>query len=300
MTNISFVPRWRQVTRQSGASLVEFLIGITIGLLVVLAATGTLVLNRTSSNTISDTANVTAQASNAMRQMVYTLRQTGATESTPSPDTASLLAVQQYVDLVAPGTPVPGAGVMHPVTNTAIGILSGRDNLTANALTYDEFTYVFASKGTAISRDCLGNQVAAINGDLPNRFFLQAENPGNVSDTNRPSLMCQGRRDPTDPLVFGTPQPVARNVEDLQIRYLVDQVATQTQQWRNAAQVEAAGAWNQVVAVEICLLVRGDVNHGAVLTGNYTNCNDVVTAHDRFWRVALRQTVQLRNRYNNL
>lgn len=294
MTNISFVPRWRQVTRQSGASLVELLVGITIGLLVVLAATGTLVLNRTSSNTISDTANVTAQASNAMRQMVYNLRQTGATESTPSPDTAALPAVQQVIDLVAPGTPLPGSGFMHPVTATATGILTGRNNLTASGMTYDELTYVFASKGAAITRDCLGNQVAAINGDLPNRFFLQADNPAaNVSDTNRPNLMCQG-------LTANVAQPVARNVEDLQIQYLVDQVASQTQQWRNAAQVEAAGAWTQVIAVELCLLVRGDINHGAVLTGNYTNCNGVVTAHDRFWRVALRQTVQLRNRYNNL
>lgn len=291
MTHISPVPHRRLATRQSGVSLVELLVGVTIGLLVVLAATGTLVLNRTSSNTISDTANVTAQASNALRQMVYTLRQTGATESTPSPDTAALTPVQQVIDLVAPGTPLPGSGFMHPVTATATGILTGRNNLTASGMTFDELTYVFASRGAAISRDCLGNQVAAINGDLPNRFFLQADNPAaNISDTNRPNLMCQG-------LTANVAQPVARNVEDLQIRYLVDQGATQ--QWRNAAQV-AAGAWNQVIAVELCLLVRGDVNHGAVLTGNYTNCNDVVTAHDRFWRVALRQTVQLRNRYNNL
>ena len=281
-----------RATRQYGVSLVELLVGIAIGLMVVLAATGTLVLNRTSSNTISDTANVTAQASNAMRQMVYTLRQTGATESTPSPDTAALPAVQQYVDLVAPGTPLPGSGFIHPVTATATGILSGRNNLTASGMTYDELTYVFASRGAAISRDCLGNQVAAINGDLPNRFFLQADNPAaNVSDTNRPNLMCQG-------LTANAAQPVARNVEDLQIQYLVDQGATQ--QWRNATQVALLGAWNQVIAIELCLLVRGDINHGAVLTGNYTNCNGVVTAHDRFWRVALRQTVQLRNRYNNL
>lgn len=181
---------------------------------------------------------------------------------------------------------------MHPITATATGILNGRNNLTANALTFDEFTFVFASKGAAVSRDCLGNQVAAINGDLPNRFFLQAENTAaNVSDTNRPNLMCQG-------LAANPAQPVARNVEDMQIQYLVDQGGTQF--WRNAAQVQAAGAWNQVIALEICLLVRGDINHGAVLTGNYTNCNGVLTAHDRFWRVAMRQTVQLRNRFNNL
>ena len=285
-------PQFTVSKGEAGLSLVELLVGIAIGLMVVLAATGTLVLNRTSSNTISDTAAITAQASNALRQMAYLLRQTGAMESTATPDTAALPAAQQTFDLATFGAAPPGAAFAHPVTGTITGIITGRNNLTASGLTYDELTFVFSSRGAAVSRDCLGNQAAAMNADLPNRFFLQADNPGAaVSETNRPNLMCQG-------LSANPAQPVARNVEDLQIQYLVDQGATQ--QWRNAAQVQAAGAWNQVTALELCLLLRGEVNHGASLTGNYTNCNGVVTAHDRFWRVAMRQTVQLRNRYNNL
>lgn len=279
------------LTGQHGVSLVELLVGIAIGLMVILAATGTLVLNRNSSNTISDMAAVTAQGSNALRQMAYTLRQSGAMESTATPDTASLANEQQNFDLATFGSAPPGSSFTHPVTGATVGILNGRNNLSASGMVYDELTFVFGSRGANISRDCLGNQVAAVNADLPNRFFLQTDAPGAMSDINRPNLMCQG-------LAANPAQPVARNVEDLQIQYLVDQGATQ--QWRDAAQVQAAGAWNQVIAVELCLLIRGDINHGAVLTGTYTNCNGAVTAHDRFWRVVMRQTVQLRNRYNNL
>jgi len=272
-------------------SLVELLVGIAIGLMVVLAATGTLVLNRNSANTISDMAAVTAQGSNALRQMAYTLRQSGAVESTATPDTASLSNSEQSFDLASFGSLPPGAGFVHPVTGNTMGIINGRNNLSANGMVYDELTFIFGSKGQDVSRDCLGNQVAAVNADLPNRFFLQTEGAGAISDTNRPNLMCQG-------LAANPAQPVARNVEDLQLQYLVDQGATQ--QWRDAAQVQTADAWNQVIAVELCVLIRGEINHGAILTGTYTNCNGVVTAHDRFWRVAMRQTVQLRNRYNNL
>jgi Tfp pilus assembly protein PilW len=83
--NNNRTPQFTASKGEAGLSLVELLVGIAIGLMVVLAATGTLVLNRSSSNTISDTAAITAQASNALRQMAYLLRQTGPWSQRPHP-----------------------------------------------------------------------------------------------------------------------------------------------------------------------------------------------------------------------
>lgn len=249
---------------QQGASLIELMVGITIGLLVVLAATGTIVLNRISANTVSDTSMVTSQANSAMRMLVLTLRNTAAFELQPTDNSA--IAVEQIFNL---GNP----------TNTAPGTISGIDGPSGSA---DEFTSNFTNRGNAVTRDCLGNQALNVHDNIPNRFFIDSGN-----------LRCQG--------LAGNPaQPVAENIEDLQVLYLTE-VGGGTQ-WLSADAVIALGpsTWNQVIAAEICLQIRGEMNHGAALVGNYVNCANVSTAHSNFYRIVLRQTVQLRNRMNNL
>lgn len=248
-------------TQQRGVSLIELMVGITIGMLVVLAATGTIVLNRVSSTTISDTASVAQQASLVMRQIGFAVRQAGAFEPVPADPTAA--PASQVFHLAALGTPAPN-------------VLSGIDGPSGAA---DEFTAWFTNRGNAVTRDCLGN-AAAVGANIPNRFFLVGTD-----------LRCEG-------VAGNPPQPIARNVEDFQVRYLTQAGAGWI--WQTATQVAAAGAWNNVVALEVCVQLRGDVNHGAALVGNYTNCAGVITPQSNFYRVALRQVFQLRNRMNNL
>jgi type IV pilus assembly protein PilW len=192
--NNNRTPQFTASKGEAGLSLVELLVGIAIGLMVVLAATGTLVLNRSSSNTIfrhSRDHRTGIQCLETNGLPVASIR--GAMESTATPDTAALPAAQQTFDLATLVQRRLEPLSHTPVTGTITGIITGRNNLTASGLTYDELTFVFSSRGAAVSRDCLGNQAAAMNADLPNRFFLQADNPGAaVSETNRPNLMCQG------------------------------------------------------------------------------------------------------------
>lgn len=249
---------------QRGVTLIELMVGLTIGLLVVLAATGTIVLNRTSANTVSDTAAVTSQANNVMRQIAYLVRQAGAFELQPT-DTGAAAASQVF-NLADPASTAP-------VAVTGVNGTSGAS---------DEVTFGFANRGAAVTRDCLGNLTNTIHAQVPNRFFVNAGN-----------LNCQG-------LAGNAAQSMAQNVEDFQVLYLTEVGAGL--QWLDAAQVIALGAttWNRVVAVDLCLQIRGEVNHGSLLVGNYVNCANTQTAHSNFFRVVLRQTVQLRNRMNNL
>ena len=240
------------------------MVGITIGLLVVLAATGTIVLNRVSANTISDTSLVTAQANNALRVIAYTLRNTGAFELQATDNSAT--TAEQIFNL-------------GNVANSAPGTVSGINGASG---TPDEFTVNFTNRANGATRDCLGNQAANQHADIPNRFFLNAG-----------SLSCEG-------VAGNAAQPVADNIEDLQVLYLTE-VGAGTQ-WLNADAVTAIGAtaWNQVIAAEVCIQVRGDINHGSAMTGNFINCSNASTPHNAVYRVVVRQTVQLRNRMNNI
>lgn len=64
--------------RQTGISLIELLIGITIGLLVMLAAVGSLVYTRVSSTAVGDSSRLQQDASTAFRIIGHHIRQGGA------------------------------------------------------------------------------------------------------------------------------------------------------------------------------------------------------------------------------
>ena len=65
---------------QHGLSLIELLIGITIGLLVVIAALGSLSFTQVTSTAVGDSARLQQKANSAFRTMGFQLRQAGATE----------------------------------------------------------------------------------------------------------------------------------------------------------------------------------------------------------------------------
>lgn len=67
-------------------SLIETLIGLTIGLLVVLAAIGTIVFTKTTSVTLSDAARLHQDAATAMRIIGGEIRRTGARRVIDSAD----------------------------------------------------------------------------------------------------------------------------------------------------------------------------------------------------------------------
>lgn len=297
MSKLTQRPRLRcpRFALNQGVSLVELLVGVAIGLLVVLAGLGTIVLNRTSSNTISDTAVLTSQASNALRQVSFVLRQAGALEPStvphPDPAEARVQHVLTQINDVQPTTvrcrEEPGACTTNPETL----IVSYLNRNPPGVTTASEIT-----------RDCQGNAVVIPGvpnqGVQINNFFTLAGGELRCRSTWGRDIDTAATRAIPTRSISGN-QPILSNVEAFQVRYLVDQL-NNTTLWQRAPAIQAAGTWNQVVAVEICLQVRGEVNHGTLMTGTYTDCADATQNHSQFLRVVMRQTVQLRNRGNNL
>lgn len=251
--------------RQHGASLIELMVGITIGLLVVIAAIGTIVLTRTSGATVADSSLMISQGNNAMRLISWQLRPAGAIELAPLNN--GVAAVEQQFMFSNQFDGVNGAGF----------VLQG----TEGGAAADSITIAQENRGAAVTRDCLG---AASPGGV-NR--VQAA--FSVVGTN---LLCAGSGNPN------TPQPVAENVEDLQVFYWVQTGAgaTATQQRMNAIQVGAATAWNNIVAVDVCLQLRGEqAGHAIVAGSTFVNCQGTNTVRDGRLHQVFRSTFRLRN-----
>ena len=65
-------------TRQLGASIMELMVGITIGLLVVIAALGSLVYTHVSSTTMVDATRLQQKADSTFRLINFQTLQAGA------------------------------------------------------------------------------------------------------------------------------------------------------------------------------------------------------------------------------
>jgi len=91
MSNPDFArSRWRPPqspnrSSQRGVSLVELLVGLTIGLLAIMVAIGTLILSRGVAGSVSDMSQLQQQGSFALRVIGTQLRQAGSVDLQPSP-----------------------------------------------------------------------------------------------------------------------------------------------------------------------------------------------------------------------
>lgn len=139
--------------RQQGVSLIELLIGLSIGLLVIGVATGALMASRGISGTVSDATTMQQQAAYAMRVIGQQLRQAGSL----------------YLEMTPAG-----------YDNAVVFLLRDGDILEEHAA--DKFTSSFSSDATDLSKHCLGGPATSqVNDPIKSAFALNA-------DTN--SLRC--------------------------------------------------------------------------------------------------------------
>lgn len=136
---------------------------------------------------------------------------------------------------------------------------------------------------TGQSTDCLGQAVtnndAALDGRgvmVVNRYFARLS-----GSTGEPELYCEGNGKP------GSAQPLVEGVERLRFRYWLPGGLTAVD-----ASVVTASQWAEIVAVDLCVLVRGAPQARRV---RYVDCEGVsalgtdMRARQAFWRrVALR------------
>lgn len=255
-------PHQRRLAQQ-GATLIELLVGITIGLFVITVAMGALMVSRGVSGTVSDASEIQQQASYAFRIMGRQLRQAGSLKlklaagkvegDTSPPLIGDPVAFETRVDGASP------AASFNPTTDTLSGI--DAPSATEYALTtgyrnYKEPVYINATE-QSLQRNCLGT-----NGSdalVQSRFVL---------NTTTNELRCDGN---------GDVQPLIRNVANFRVRYLMQTAAgtgNPNMQYVTAAVVQAIpSGWAQVFGVEVCLVLYGNESIDLPAGSTYTDCD---------------------------
>ncbi|WP_372661102.1 prepilin-type N-terminal cleavage/methylation domain-containing protein, partial [Hydrogenophaga sp.] len=175
-------------SRQTGATLIELMIGLTIGLMVVVAAVGSLVYTRVASTTVGDSSRLYQDASTAFRIIGNHVRQGGARRVVNDTGDARVRFNRDYVGFGSANATVVVTGTNGAGTST--------DTLR---ISHDIDTSLDA-------RDCLGQKPIAGSVNINNTFT--------VVDGE---LRCLGS---------GTSgaQAIIAGVEDMQVLYGVKQV----------------------------------------------------------------------------
>ena len=251
ITRLSDMPGIKHLKKrpasQRGVTLIELLVGITIGLLTIAVAMGALMVSRGVSGTVSDASEIQQQASYAFRVIGLQLRQAGSLK-------LKLAAAKDPSDTTPP---LVGDGSKFVL---ATDTLSGKDApssseyaLTVGYRNYTEPVYTSASE-QSFQRNCLGgNGSGAL---VQSRFVLN-------TDTNE--LRCDGN---------GQVQPIVRNVANFQVRYLIQTAAgSGNPNMRYASATTVGTNWAQVFGVEVCLVLYGNEPIDLPAGSTYIDCD---------------------------
>ncbi|SCK52526.1 type IV pilus assembly protein PilW [Variovorax sp. HW608] len=167
--------------RQKGASLIELLVGLTIGLLVIAAALGTLLISRGSSVAITEMSQLQQQGSYALRVIGVQFRQAGSVELMQAASGAYAFS-SAFTGFGGGPTVVTGK--------------EGANGLPDEVSVSNQPSAVLATQ----RRDCLGRETT---GDrMDSTFFVR-----------NAQLYCRG----SDPKA----QAIIGNVADFQVSYRV-------------------------------------------------------------------------------
>ncbi|WP_288638463.1 PilW family protein [uncultured Comamonas sp.] len=235
---------------QRGLSLIELLVGIAISLLIIAVALGAIVASRSITGSVDDSGQLQQQASHIFRVMGKQLRQAGSLKLS-----LSTQGNEDDADINDPVAFEIATADFNPKTDTISGIENPKDNqfkLTTAYSNYSELIYSSNNK-ESLQRDCLGEN--GTDTVIKNHFTLRDSN-----------LVCAG--------VKNAPQPIANNVAEFEVLYLIQSSAAAGSpqlQYANANNVGASN-WHNVYAVEVCIVLYGNEIINLPKDSNYTNC----------------------------
>ena len=264
-------------TSQRGATLLELLVGITIGLLTVAVAVGALVVSRGISGTVSEASQLQQQASFAFRVIGQQLRQAGSRQLDP------ITPPDVHAKFYAPND--------IPVVFSGITPLSGKDTpgttefaLEVNYQNVKELTVLEPTNGEYQIRNCLQQKAEDAAGD-PEPMITSKFKYNTAAGT----LVCAG----------GTadPQPLIQNVKDFTVQYLTQATdgspgAAPTYQYVNAT--TAGSNWLKVYAVQVCLELEGTERIDTA-GAKYKKCDGTEVDRGNKLRMVFRNTYHIRN-----
>ena len=262
-------------TSQRGATLLELMVGITIGLLTVAVALGALMVSRGVSGTVSEASQLQQQASYAFRVIGQQLRQAGSRQLDP------LTTPDVHAKFYAPNdVPVEFSGIMPISGKDAPGTTEFA--LEVNYQNIKELTVLQPTDGEYQIRNCLQEKAEAASVPLPmvsNKF---------KRNTTDGTLVCAGT---------GAAQPIIQNVKDFTIQYLTQATdgtpsAAPTYQYVNATTV--GSGWLKVYAVQVCLELEGTERIDTA-GAKYIKCDGSEVDRGNKLRMVFRNTYHIRN-----
>lgn len=260
-----------RLSTQSGATLIELMVGITIGLLTIAVAIATLGTSRSVTTTVSDATSLQQQASHAFRVIGKQIRQAGSIRL----DLATNKDDSQPIDV---SDKVAFETTFDAAANTIAGIDSPSGTqfkFTVSSQNYTEPSFTSATP-VSLFRDCLGQGIPASPTAVTSRFSLRSG-----------ELVCAGET--------GAAQPIIENVNDFVVRYLVQTTVGGEPMIQSATAAQAAADWSTVYGVEVCLDLMGDLPVDVPATATYTNCNGNAVAYGQRLHMVFRNVYQIRS-----
>lgn len=255
--------------RQRGVSLVELMVGITIGLLVVVAALGSLVFTQATSSVVGDSARLQQNADNIFRILGFNLQKAGAIVLNANPADPSRVV---FSDLFT--------GFDRAVTGATAAQIFSVHGIEGAGNAPDTLRLSYQDDG--LDRDCLGNRpdAAQVGIRVDNTF---------TADLTTNELNCLGAQ-----VTVGA-QPIAGGIEDFQVTYGVQTLnAAGALQYRFYA-ADVVPDWSNIQAVNICIQLVGEIQGnpqpGLVVTG----CRGQNVANDGLLRKVYQRNYSLRN-----
>lgn len=262
--------------RQGGMTLIELLVGLSIGLMTIAVALGALVVARGVSGTVSEASQMQQQAAYGLRIIGQQLRQAGSIRLN--------LAFSKDIDN-SPGVTIdPADPVAFEIGFDRVAGTLGADNDFALRVGYQNYTEAVVGQANpqSLLRDCLGLQPSAAV-IASNFAFVRA------AQAATGELQCVG--------ATGTAQTILSNVADFQVRYFLQNVTGAAPTVRYATAADVGTNWPAVIGVEVCFEIVGEeIIDTAGAT--YRNCSwktgDTETSMGNRMRMVFRNAFQLR------
>ena len=275
---------------QAGRTLVELMVAIALGLLILLGVGGLYVSSQQSTRAATNVASADNTGQVALSLIGYSIRRAGFSELAAAISAGSGGGEDRRASLAYQGQSIrgcSGAGFVSNNPANACGTAStgAPDSL---AMWFQAENALGAAQGGGATADCAGNvpgfTAVGLGPSLPGSLRV-AQNLYYVDSTNA-TLMCRGGTVNAP----GTATPILNGVEDFKVFYGFDgasysapavpgnpaplsvrtaaEMATLTDPTANLT------AWDYVVSVTICILVRtedaGVSSQGA--TATYQPC----------------------------
>jgi type IV pilus assembly protein PilW len=276
---------------QRGVSLIEFMVGMVIGLMTVAAAMGALMIVHQVSGAVSHVTQMQQDASYAFRVIGRQLRQAGAARlslAMGKNDAIDAVGPMDKVALLTDGyssANPPVTGVENPgVSEYTLSVRYA--NYAKKKFKPDAGGGTPETKNEAqvFLRDCLGDggNIDAATGAVARPMLVSQFR------LKEGELRCRGSA--------GTEQAIISSVSDFKVKYYLQEAAASASPTVKIVTANGVGGkWDKVSAIEVCLDLMSDGTVHTPAGAQYTRCDGSKAALDNRMHLVLRNTFQIRS-----